>query len=138
MQEQGYSEETKGKIETIIEFLTLIGKKDFTGASEHLHPEAVMELPYFESVPPLVGRDTIINQFLATSDKIHERMDFTFNAWYPTLDPDVIIVECDSYCPLIGGEGVYENDYITIFRFKADKIILYREYLNPAKINFEI
>ncbi|HEY8386702.1 MAG TPA: hypothetical protein VIK82_10840, partial [Porticoccaceae bacterium] len=62
--------------------------------------------------------------------------DFTFLQWYPSLDSDVVIAEYRSYCPLKGGGGVYENDYITVFRFREDRIVLYREYLNPLQLNF--
>lgn len=124
------------QIEIIERFLGCIGSLDLDRAGDYLDEHCEMTLPYLPSSAPLHGRAAIIAQFKATMPQMLERMDFTFLQWYPSLDSDVVIAEYRSYCPLKGGGGVYENDYITVFRFREDRIVLYREYLNPLQLNF--
>ena len=122
------------KIAIIRQFLECIGRLDVEGAGEFLHEDAVMTFPYIDQIPDVVGRQAIIDQIAGTVPKMLKEMNFTYDAWHETTDPDVVIAEYHSKCPLLNGQGFYENDYICVFRFKDGRIALYKEYLNPARM----
>jgi ketosteroid isomerase-like protein len=123
------------KAGVVAEFLTKIGKLDIDGAAEHLDENAVMCLPYLDQIEDVRGRDAIVERIKATVPAMLTEMVFTFDAWYETAQPDVVIVEYRSKCPWRGRDGFYENTYIGIYGFNGQKIILYKEYLNPLKLD---
>jgi uncharacterized protein len=49
---------------------------------------------------------------------------------YPSLDPDVLIVEWSVEARLVDGL-VYRGDNITVFRFAHGKLRYYHDYFNP-------
>lgn len=123
------------KIAIVTELLTRIGRMDFDGAGELLDEDALMVFPYVEQIGDVRGRQAIIGQMRATMPGVLEAMHFTFDAWYPVAEPDMVIAEYRSRCPRAGGAGVYENAYVGFFGFRGDRIALYKEYLNPAKLD---
>jgi ketosteroid isomerase-like protein len=129
------SVQAQKKIEIVTDFMNSIGKLDIEGAGRHLAENAVMVIPYLESMPALEGKANIIRALNDTVPKMYERMEITYDAWYPVSDSDVLITEYRSYCPLRGKSGAYRNVYISVVHFENDKITLYKEYLNPLKIN---
>lgn len=53
-------------------------------------------------------------------------------AEYPTLDPDLVIVECHGDNVLIGSEAHYRNHYLMFITFTVDGLVQrWREYSNP-------
>lgn len=124
------------QIEIIREFLGCLGRMDLDGAGHYLDDDCELILPFLDGMPPMTDKAAIVNQLKSSAPLLLERMDFTFDHYYPAMDPDVVIAEYHSYCPLLDGSGVYENDYIAVFRFRGDKIVLHREYLNPMKMHF--
>lgn len=125
------SSTSQEKIKIVTEFLERIGRLDIRGAGELLHEDAVMMLPYVDPVPDVIGKQAIIEQLEATTPKMLEYMKFTFDEWYPTADPNCLIVEYRSSCARRDRGGLYENSYISVFKFIGNKISLYKEYLNP-------
>ena len=124
------------RIEIVGDFMKKLGAFDFEGAGKHLADNAKMVLPYFEAMPPLDGKAAMLKQMKATMTQMFERMEFIFDAWYPVEGQDALVAEYHSVCPRLGNAGTYENSYITLYRFEGDKITLYKEYLNPTKLNF--
>ena len=127
----------QNKIDIVTDFLNRIGKMDIDGAGEYLADDARTVYPYLDYLDDLEGRAAIVSQIRSTIPHMFERMDFTFDEWYEIADPDAVIVEYRSHCPRLGNKGVYQNVYIGVFRFRNDKITLYKEYLNPLRLNFD-
>lgn len=123
------------KIATVTEFMNRLGRMDIAGAAELLTEDAVMALPYLEQIEDLHGRNAIVAQIEATMVQMLEAMHFTYDAWYEAVDGETVIGEYRSKCPIRGREGFYENDYIAVFKLRDGKIALYKEYLNPLKLD---
>jgi ketosteroid isomerase-like protein len=124
------------KIEVVTEFLDGIGNLDFDGAGQLLAENAIMIMPFVDGMPPLEGRTAITAQMRNVIPQMFERMNFIYDAWYDVRDDaDTLIAEYHSECPWKASDGTYKNTYITVFRFTDDKIALYKEYLNPMRMN---
>jgi ketosteroid isomerase-like protein len=79
--------------------------------------------------PSINGRDEIlpgIQQLFAT----FASYDAVVRSLYPTVDPDVVIVEWSVEAHLSTGDR-YQGDNITVFRFRRGKIAAYHDYFNP-------
>ncbi|MBO0866136.1 MAG: nuclear transport factor 2 family protein [Mycobacterium sp.] len=125
------------KVDIVTDYLGKIGALDFDGVGEHLADNAVMMVPFapsMEDVPPLMGKQAILDQMRGVMLQAFVRMDFTLDEWYDVSDSDALIVEYHSVCPLKGQDGEYRNSYVGVFRFEDDKIILHKEYFNPIKL----
>ena len=122
------------RVEIVADFLDGIGNLDFGRVERHLADDAVMWLPFVEALPPVQGKSEIVERLRSTVPQMFERMNFTYDAWYDIRNADALVAEYRSECPQNGGEELYRNSYITVFRFEGEKITLYKEYLNPEKI----
>jgi uncharacterized protein len=124
------------KVDIVTAYLDSIGALDFDGAGKHLADDAVMTVPFTpsaEDLPPMVGKQHILEKMRATMMHVFERMDFTVEEWHDISDSDTLIAEYRSVCPLKGG-GEYRNSYVGVFRFEGDKITQHKEYFNPVKL----
>ena len=124
------------KVDIVTGYLDSIGALDFDGAGEYLADNAVMTVPFTpaaEDVPSLVGKQAILDQMRGVILPAFARMDFTFDEWYDLSDPEALIAEYRSVCPLKRG-GEYGNSYVGVFRFEGGKITLHKEYFNPIKL----
>jgi ketosteroid isomerase-like protein len=125
------------KVDIVTDYLGKVGALDFDGAGEHLSDNAVMMVPFAPSVedmPPLVGKQAILDQMRGMMVQAFVCMDFTVDEWYDIADSDALIAEYHSVCPLKGRGGEYRNSYVGLFRFEDDKIVLHKEYFNPIKL----
>ena len=122
------------KVAIVTDFLDSIGNLDFARVGQILAEDAVMALPFVEALPPVRGRSEIVQRLQDTIPRMFERMAFTYDEWYDVRNMDALVAEYCSECPQRGGDAVYRNDYIGVFRFDGGKIALYREYLNPGKM----
>ncbi len=125
------------KVDIVTDYLNKIGSQDIDGAGQHLADNAVMMVPFApsaEDVPPLVGKQTILDEMRGVILRAFVRMDFTIDEWYDVSGPDALIAEYHSVCPLRGQGGEYRNSYVGVFRFQDDKITLHKEYFNPIRL----
>jgi len=128
------------KVDIVTDYLDKIGSLDIDGAGEHLADDAVMMVPFapsLEDVPPLVGKQAMLDQMRGVILPAFVRMEFFIDEWYDVSDPDALIAEYHSVCPLKGPQGQggeYRNSYVGVFRFADEKIILHKEYFNPVKL----
>jgi len=124
------------KVDIVTDYLDSIGALDFDAVGEHLADNAVMTVPFTptaDDLPPLVGKQAILDQMRGVILPAFVRMDFTVDEWYDVSDPEALIAEYRSVCPLKRG-GEYRNSYVGVFRFEGDKITLHKEYFNPIKL----
>lgn len=131
------------KVAIVTDYLDRIGALDIDGAGRHLADDAVMVVPFAptpDDVPPMVGKQAILDQMRGVVTAAFVRMDFTVDQWYDVSDSDALIAEYHSVCPLKavhgpkGQAGEYRNSYVGVFRFQGDKIILHKEYFDPVKL----
>lgn len=124
------------RVDIVTDYLRSIGALDFDGAGKHLADNAVMMVPFTPTVddmPPLVGKQAILDQMRGVMLPAFVRLDFTIDEWYDVGESDALIAEYRSVCPLRSG-GEYRNCYVGVFRFEGDKITLHKEYFNPIKL----
>jgi len=127
---------TAGRPEIVRVFLERLGRMEIDHAADLLDDDCVMVFPYVEALDDVVGKAAIVTQIKATMVEMLEAMHFTFESWFETGDGSTVIAEYRSKCPIRGRAGAfYENAYIGIFGFKGDRIVLYKEYLNPLKLD---
>lgn len=122
------------RVEVVKDFLDSVGALDFDRAATHLADDAVMMLPFVDGLPPTEGRAAIIEQLGASVPQLFERMNFYYDACYEVRDSDTVIAEYHSKCPRKNSTEVYRNTYITVFGFDGERIVLYKEYLNPMRM----
>lgn len=111
------------------------GEKDFETFATFVDEAAVFDWPYLplkEFPSEVRGRDAFIDLSragMANCDGYHHTVD----RFHDMLDPDTIIVEYSSATVLDSGRR-YANRYLGIVRFAGDKVIYWREYVNPLAI----
>jgi uncharacterized protein len=57
---------------------------------------------------------------------------------YPTVDPDVIVVEYTVTAVLVKTGATYNGINLAIFKFRDGKIVAYHDYFNPEKFKMVI
>jgi uncharacterized protein len=118
------------------ELIGAYGRKDFETFARYVHDGALFEWPY----PPLKefpgsmrGRDAFINASragMANSEGYNHKVD----AFYDQLDPDMLIVEYHSDSVVKPSGDRYANKYLGILRFEGERVIFWKEYVNPLPI----
>lgn len=118
------------------DLLHAYGEKDFDRFARHVAADAVFEWPYLplKSFPSrMEGRDAFIAMSKAgmeDCDGYHHRID----ALHDQHDPDMLIAEYHSDT-LLRTSGVrYSNRYLGILRFAGDRLVYWKEYLNPLTV----
>lgn len=118
------------------DLITAYGTKDFDRFAGHVHPDAEFDWPYLplaEFPDRLVGRDAFIAMSragMADCDGYHHQVD----RFYDMADPDMMLVEYHSGTVLRSSGRHYANKYLGILRFAQDRVIFWREYVNPLPI----
>jgi ketosteroid isomerase-like protein len=91
-------------------------------------------IPYpVEGFPDIIKtRKTIAEGFekLFTAFK---SFDYQITAIYPSLDPDIIVVEYTNHVILLKNDIIYNGTNIAVFKFANGKIFAYHDYFNPIK-----
>lgn len=76
----------------------------------------------------LNGKDAIYNQYKGLPEN-YTSMKFP-RKYFPTEDPNTVIVQYGGVIPLKGG-GEYNNNYVGIFRIRDGKVQQFTEYFDP-------
>jgi ketosteroid isomerase-like protein len=99
-----------------------------------LADDVLMELPF--AIPPFPaaksGGDAIASG-IKNGSRIFRSFRLTPQAFYPSPESNSIVVEAESEGQLTKG-GTYSNEYVFIFKFANNKIILWKEYFNPLRL----
>jgi ketosteroid isomerase-like protein len=59
--------------------------------------------------------------------------DYHIKEIYPSVDPDVIVVEYTVAAVLVKTNATYNGINLAIFKFRNGKIVAYHDYFNPEK-----
>ena len=118
------------------EMITAYGHKDFETFATYVDAEARFEWPYLplkDFPTAMTGRDAFIatsRAGMADSDGYNHVVDI----FHDQLDPDTLIVEYHSDSRLKSTGQRYANAYLGILRYRGDKVVFWREYVNPLPI----
>lgn len=126
-----YSQFMRATVQSLFEAVSVA---DGQAARPLLADDVLMELPF--AIPPFpsakCGGDAIASGIQGAS-RIFRTFRLTPLAFYPSPETNSIIVEVQSEGQLTRG-GTYSNQYVFIFRFADEKIVLWREYFNPLRL----
>lgn len=101
---------------------------------KNCHPDLVLEMPFGASI----GLSTRISDpeglrgILGSMDKILPGVTFHNVVITPFADPNAFLLEYESDCP---ARNNYKNKYISIMRFKDNKLILLKEHFDTVEAN---
>ncbi|MFS2068313.1 nuclear transport factor 2 family protein [Pseudomonas sp. CT11-2] len=119
-----------------VRMLGHLGRKEFDEFEACLAPDLLQEWPY-RPVPnmpsTLVGNRalrTLIERGMAPFDPYA----YEIESIHDLLEPNTLIAEYSSHSFYHPTSRPYSNTYLSIFRFADDKIVYWREYVNPLII----
>ena len=121
-------------LSTIHRFFALLHEKDIARWSTLWDDNGRIWIPY-----PVAGFPTTIEgkaQIVAAFEHLFAgfvSFDLHIADIYPTLDPDVIIVEWTGSAQLRATGQMYQSNPITVFKFRGGRIVAYHDYFNPEK-----
>lgn len=113
----------------------IMSRFDMDNWLDLLHDDLVLEFPYAYSLGMpgrIVGKETSV-AYLASVMKHFPGLAFRNVSIEPMADPSTVLVQYEGGCTIASGAR-YEQVYITIQKFKDGKMILFREFWNPAAI----
>lgn len=107
--------------------------KDMPFFWANAHDDLVLEFPYAPSVgmpARVTGRENT-EPYLDNVSRILPGLTFTDVQVMPLAEPDAFLIEYNGNCP---ASNNYDQIYITIMRFRGDKLILFREYWDTTEV----
>jgi ketosteroid isomerase-like protein len=115
-------------LQTVREMLACFSAGDAQGQLDHCADDVLYEAPYYglerrgkaELAPMLAG--------------VQERFDeisYVVVDDFPTVDPDLVIVEVRGDNKVRGREQRYQNHYIMFLYFRDGLVVRWREFSNP-------
>ncbi len=112
------------------------GQKDFDTFALYVADDAEFDWPFLplKEFPSSVRG---LEKFLDISRAGMEGCDgynHAVDSYYDLVDPDCLIVEYHSDTVLPETGRRYANKYLGILRFDGDKVVYWREYVNPLPI----
>ncbi len=118
------------------DMITAFGAKDFEHFATYLRPDTLFEWPYLplkDFPESMVGGDAFVaaaKAGMAESEPYNHKVD----TFYDQADPDMLIVEYHSDTTHTGSGKRYSNKYLGILRYDCDKVVFWKEYVNPLVI----
>ena len=113
----------------------IMSRFDMDNWYDLLHDDLVLEFPYAYSIGMpgrIEGKETAV-AYLAGVMKHFPGLAFRNVSIEPMADPSAVLVQYEGGCITASGSK-YEQVYITVQKFKDGKMILFREFWNPAAI----
>lgn len=98
---------------------------------EALHPDAIWEGPTFDPPIQMIGREAC-SRFFELLLEVVPRFSTSVVAFFPTDDPETIIVESTGGGPTVDG-GVYDQRYFSRITTRDGQAFRMREWCNPFR-----
>ena len=118
------------------DLITAFGTKDFDRFESYMRPDTVFEWPYLplkEFPERMLGGA----EFRAAAEAGMRDCDpygHVVDRFYDQLDPDMLIVEYHSDTTHLPSGKRYANKYLGIVRFEGERVVFWKEYVNPLPI----
>jgi len=125
--------------ETVSRFLEAEAKQDVQGMADVLAEDIVFEMPFaLPDLPDRVqGKATVVEfleQFLGKEHGMFTGWDLRNIRIYPGGDPDLFFAELHGQGVVVKSGYEYRQKYMSLFRVSDGRISLWREYLNPIRL----
>lgn len=118
------------------DLITAYGAKDFDRFETFMRDDTVFEWPYLplKDFPERMIGGAAFRAASEAGMKDSDPYDHVVDRFYDQLDPDMLIVEYHSDTMHHTSGRRYGNKYLGILRFEGDRVIFWKEYLNPLPI----
>jgi len=115
-------------------FLSALGRLDFDSAGSLLDESAVLDLPYAGEGMTVRGRAEILEFFRKTMGGSIAGIEYRLEHAYPSPEAGAVVIEITTQGRNAAGSE-YTNRLVGIFKIRDGRIVLFREYFNPARLN---
>src|SRR5690606_18254413 len=114
----------------------LVSEFRFDEIEKYIHEDIVMEAPYqaVHQGPMRRGKAKFMAGFQFIP-KIFQSFSTKTHELYDCPEQSVVIRETTSFGVFIENGKVYQNRYIIVQGFRDGKIVLWREFFNPERMN---
>lgn len=121
------------EVPVAMDFLAALGRKDFDAAGQMLDDDAVLELPFAGEGLTVKGRPEIVQFLRRSMGNSVAAIAYKLDRAYPSPEAGALVLEVSTQGQAASGRA-YTNRLVTIFAFRRGKIVLFREYFNPAPL----
>jgi ketosteroid isomerase-like protein len=115
-------------IDTVRHMLTCFSAGDPQGQLDHCADDVVYEAPYYAIERH--GKDQLAAMLAAVQVRFDE-VSYVIAEHFPTVDPDLVIVEVHGDNRVRGSQQHYRNHYLMFLYFREDLVVRWREFSNP-------
>jgi ketosteroid isomerase-like protein len=94
--------------------------------------KAIYELPYaLPNTPSQFKGKEAAQQNILRIIKMFEQIEFEEVRFYPTQNPNIVLIETNGNFIVADNGKTYRNKYIAVIEIQNNRIVLLREYFNP-------
>jgi ketosteroid isomerase-like protein len=115
-------------LETVRTMLACFSAGDPQGQLDRCTDDVVYEAPYYGLERH--GKDELAAMLHAVQERF-ESVSYVIVDDFPTVDPDLVIVEVRGDNQVRGGERRYQNHYVMFLHFRDGLVQRWREFSNP-------
>jgi ketosteroid isomerase-like protein len=116
------------RLETVRHMLACFSAGDARGQLDHCADDVVYEAPYYGLERH--GKVALADMLTAVQARFDE-VSYEIVDHFPTVDPDLVIVEVRGDNRVRGSEQRYRNHYIMFLTFRDGLVVRWREFSNP-------
>jgi ketosteroid isomerase-like protein len=113
---------------TVRRMLACFSAGDAQGQLEHCADDVVYEAPYYGLERH--GKAELAAMLAAVQERFDE-VSYVVVDHFPTVDPELVIVEVRGDNKVRGREQRYQNHYIMFLYFRDGLVVRWREFSNP-------
>jgi ketosteroid isomerase-like protein len=115
-------------LDTVRHMLACFSAGDAPGQLEHCADDVVYEAPYYGLERR--GKTELAAMLAAVQERFDE-VSYVIVDDFPTVDPDLVIVEVHGNSKVRGVDTRYQNHYIMFLYFRDGLVHRWREFSNP-------
>jgi ketosteroid isomerase-like protein len=116
------------RLEIVRHMLACFSAGDPGGQLDHCADDVVYEAPYYAIERH--GKAELATMLASVQERFDE-VSYVVVDDFPTVDPDLVIVEVRGDNRVRGSEQRYRNHYIMFLYFRDDLVVRWREFSNP-------
>jgi len=127
----------KARLRTLFEdMITAFGAKQFDRFEAFLRDDTVFEWPYvpLKDFPARMVGGKAFRKAAEIGMAECDPYGHVVDRFYDQLDPDLLIVEYHSDTIHHPSRKRYANKYLGILRYEGDRVVWWREYINPLPV----
>ena len=120
-------------------FFDLLHRKNAAAWAELWDENGFIYIPYpVANFPDTIKTRKTIQEGFEHLLAGFKSFDYHIQEIYPTVDPDVILVEYTVAAVLVKTHVTYNGINLAIFKFRNGRIVAYHDYFNPEKFKMVV